>query len=676
MINEITAISTAELKEKWEHVYYQSALNPFLSWEWFSGVVAQAGRPDLIIESQCDLGRPLGLCFFFRRLEKGKRVLYLNKSGIPKFDQPWIEYNSFLTVTKLEKKVSVEVADYLFSNVSFDELVVGASTKQSLGVFELFFTTKRVEWYSQTYRADLTQFKNKSEYLASLSSNTRYQIRRSFKGYLTFGAYKVHRAETSVQAVSWFNEAAPHHISRWKNTRVGSGFENTSFTRFHKDFIQSCFTRGNIDILKIKFGNVTIAYLYNFIVGKRVYFYLSANVYTKIQRHAKPGLVAHTLAIDYYISKGFEMYDFMGGESQYKRSLATDGEPMSITRFQRSNWKTFFEKQARYIKHSIWNKSINESFQKKRVFVTGGTLNPKSDKAKYGSALVLEIELSSNKKPKIIRALSFQPDVKNKNYTSSTNVIFKSASIYNDSLYIPTETEIKKVDIKTMTIVDSYSSPSFNDLHHVFRRDNVLHIANTGLDCVCHLNMSDNSITHSETVDGSISRYNNITDFRELASTKPHLSHPNYCFELDGKLWVTRCDFMDAVCIDSPDKRIFIGDGLVHDGVVFGKYVYFTTVNGHIKLYDKQTMSLHCAINISVLDVRLDGWFRGIRPIDNGIVIIAMSKSRKSKRMSKKSRGSLLILVDIYKKKILQTWGVGSLGLDAIFSVIEVPKND
>ena len=163
-------------------------------------------------------------------------------------------------------------------------------------------------------------------------------------------------------------------------------------------------------------------------------------------------------------------------------------------------------------------------------------------------------------------------------------------------------------------------------------------------------------------------------DLRTIASTKPHLAHPNYCFVLDDEVWVTRCDFMDAVCVNNPNKRIFIGDGLVHDGVVKGKYIYFTTVNGRIKVFDKKTLQLCTDIDLAIVAPHWKGWFRGIVPITSGLVLIAMSKPRPSKRRILSTQQSALLLVDIFSNAVLQDWDLGDLGLDAVFSVLEVPK--
>lgn len=623
-------------------------------------------------------GTPIGVGIIFLKRHGFKTVGYLNRTGNIKLDQPWIEYNDFLVDSSCENEARTSLIAHCFDTLNCDELVVGASLKTILASFSLYFKKMRVEWYSQTYKIDLKSFSNKAEFLSSLSSNTRYQIHRAEREYGKSGAALVEKASTADQALAWLSDAAPYHIARWGDTRVGSGFENNYFVNFHKGLINSLFPNGKIDLLKISFGGQTIAYLYNFIVDKCAYFYLSANIYSGKTKHTKPGLVAHALAIEHYIKQGFDTYDFMGGESQYKRSLATQGEPMSIVRFQRDNMYIRLENQLRAFKQTLFSKPQNSFNDSRRLIITGGELNAepnaKGNLPQYSKALVCQIEINSSEKPVSINHLEYMPSRESDIYTSNTNITFKSASLYQNLLYVPTETEVKVIDINTMQIVESHSMPCFNDLHHIIKHEEKLFIANTGLDAVTELNVSTNEVSHHLVLEQTQCRPLKDIDYRQQPSTKPHLAHPNYCFELNNEIWVTRCDLMDAVAINDKTKRLFIGDGLVHDGVVSGKYVYFTTVDGHIKIYNKATLRMHADVDVKIIAPEFQGWFRGICPIRQSSVLIAMSKPRKSKRGSSNKQQSTLLLVDIYLKQIIQTWDLGELGLDAIFSVIEVPQ--
>lgn len=659
----------------WEQVFPLSNADEglFLSWHWMEQVLASYSG-DYVFLLTLEASKPVGVCIVFLQRENAKLVGYLNKTGVSSFDQTWLEYNDFVVSASNERAIKLSMLECCYHDLGLDELVVGASLKESLAPFGLLFAKKRVEWQSQTYQIDLSSYSDKQTFLLSLSNNTRYQIQRAKREYQNFGDKKVERAESVEEALSWFEEMAPHHIKRWRDTRVGSGFENPRFVTFHKNFIKACFHLNHIDVLKVSYGSDVIAYLYNFVVKERVYFYLSANVYTYNSKHSKPGLVAHTLAVEYYIARNIHLYDLMGGDSQYKRSIASNGQPISIVRFQRNNLRMFIERKARNIKQRCFAKSIKGFNGKKQLIVTGGKLNTENGTPKYIEARAIKIEISSQSEANILSSLSYTPSKIKDVQTDNTNIIFKSASLCGNLMYLTTETEIKVVDINNMDIVENYSMDCFNDLHHVIKRGEQLFVANTGLDAVTQIDLKTKHVIHHSTFRGKEMRPISGIDYRQRVSTKPHLSHPNFCFLVNDEVWVTRCDLMDAISIENPEKRLFIGDGLVHDGVVFGKYIYFTTVNGHIKVFDNQTLKLHCDLDINTISSQHNGWFRGICPINQGTVLIAMSKSRSSKRLKAVNNHSQLLLIDLYNKSIIQVWGLAEMELDAVFSIIEVPN--
>lgn len=676
-VSSIEINKCKELGRIWDELYKESAASPFLSKEWqLSATHLFRKQRYALIARKGD--KVIGMGILCTRYSNGKLVAFLNRNGHDELDQVWMEYNDFLLHKEFEAEARLALIQFCYEEIEFDEIVVGASLKKALAPFNLYFKKSRVEWHSQTYQVDLKRFYDKSDLLCSLSSNTRYQIQRAEREYSKLGSAQVERATTKELALSWLYDAAPHHIKRWSNTRVGSGFENPHFVNFHKGFIEDLYACGKIDLLRVSFGGHTIAYLYNFLIEKRVFFYLSANIYFGNTKHAKPGLVAHALAIEHYLKQGFDTYDFMGGESQYKRSFATQGEPISIVRFQRDNMYMRLENQFRAFKRALFSKAQNSFNDSRRLIVTGGTLNAepntKGNLPQYSQALVCQIEINSSKKPTRINQLEYMPTRECDIRASNTNIIFKSASLYQNLLYVPTETEIKIIDITTMEEQETYSLACFNDLHHVIKHNGKLFIANTGLDAVTELDLITKEVNHHLVLENTLTRPLDNVDYRQIASTKPHLAHPNFCFELNNEIWVTRCDLMDAVAINDKSKRLFIGDGLVHDGVISGKFVYFTTVEGRIKVYNKTTLKMHADVAVKTIAPEYQGWFRGICPISQGSILIAMSKPRKSKRGSSNKQQSTLLLVDIYLKQIIQTWDLGELGLDAVFSVIEVPK--
>ncbi|MBN1849827.1 MAG: hypothetical protein JW932_14715 [Deltaproteobacteria bacterium] len=106
-------------------------------------------------------------------------------------------------------------------------------------------------------------------------------------------------------------------------------------------------------------------------------------------------------------------------------------------------------------------------------------------------------------------------------------------------------------------------------------------------------------------------------DYRKI-STKPHQIHPNHVSFINEKMWVTRFNKKDAICLDNPSKRMDISCGKPHDGLVKDNNVYFTTVNGMIVVFDSRSLKCLSCHNITSLYSGLHpGWCRGLEIVGN-----------------------------------------------------------
>lgn len=203
------------------------------------------------------------------------------------------------------------------------------------------------------------------------------------------------------------------------------------------------------------------------------------------------------------------------------------------------------------------------------------------------------------------------------------SIVFKAASISGDRAYLCTQTEVLICDFPSFAIRQVISLPCFNDLHHVaVAPDGRLFVAVTGLDAVAEL-APDGMLLNLASVTGKSvwNRFSQTVDYRKVATTKPHLSHPNFVFFLNGEPWVTRFVQRDAVPLNgnaagrAPFK---LGMEGVHDGHVAAGSLYFTAVNGFVLRFDlasgdRQAFDLNRAR--SPYADRPLGWCRGILPL-------------------------------------------------------------
>lgn len=147
---------------------------------------------------------------------------------------------------------------------------------------------------------------------------------------------------------------------------------------------------------------------------------------------------------------------------------------------------------------------------------------------------------------------------------------------------------------------------------------------------VCKLTEDGNHVDCASVMEGSPwERFDKGTDYRKVISTKPHRSHPNHIFFLDDEPWVTRFEQKDAVSLVDHARRIDIGVGNPHDGLVLNGTVFFTTTNGHIVIVDARSRKRIDVINLNEKDPRDVplGWCRGLF-IDRNYVYVGFSRLR------------------------------------------------
>lgn len=256
---------------------------------------------------------------------------------------------------------------------------------------------------------------------------------------------------------------------------------------------------------------------------------------------------------------------------------------------------------------------------------------------------------------------------------------FKGARWDGDELLLCTEREVLRVDPAGWEVREVVSHPWFNDLHDVARIDGQLHVVSTGLDAV--LVLDDGQVTAAHGVLGPF-RGRPEVDYRAV-STKPHRSHPNHVFEVGGRVWATRLEQQDAVCLDDPGLRLPLEVGPVHDGLPVGTSVWFTVVDGRLVAVDAEERAVERVVSLRDDDPEPPGWCRGLH-IDGDRAFVGFSRLRTTRtrhhlarirgwlrgRQDATRRPTRVVALDLAEERIIGAWPTGRAGLDAIFAIL------
>ena len=272
-----------------------------------------------------------------------------------------------------------------------------------------------------------------------------------------------------------------------------------------------------------------------------------------------------------------------------------------------------------------------------RYYITGGRQRPNAkdyiEWFSYGEASIFEVD---DRDGSVQKRVAYKTPGDIRPDDPQANIVFKAGSINGRTLDVCTQTEILSYSLPDFEQVGYVSHPWLNDVHHVVRnRAGNFLVANTGLDQVLELTPAGEVVNEWSALPGEDpwDRFDRATDYRKVTTTKPHHAHPNYIFEADGELWVSRFVQKDAHCLGDPSRTISIGVEKVHDGNIHGGRIYFTAVNGHVVIADpvaNSVVAVHDLNAMTKTDKNL-GWCRGLHVLDENRVVVGFSRIRPSK---------------------------------------------
>lgn len=344
----------------WSYMLDKCPHSFFLSWGWISTWINS-------LPTDSDINLIVGyirekpiISFFICRnksLRHGlfpTRQLSLNTSANTYFDSLCIEYNSILVDSSFDFQLKHIIESIPLHN--WDEFLLHGITPDyidKIDIFKNIYSKKFniiIDGNINSFYVDLKKIReNKINYLQLISSNKRQQIRRSIKQYEKKGKIQIRQAESSDEALYMLDRLAELHQKEWVKRGMTGAFSNSYFYQFHKKLIKNRFHDNEIQLLHIFNKNMTLGYIYNFVYKKTVLFYQSGFNYLPKNIY-RPGLVSHYFAINYNIKKNYYTYDFLAGDSQYKKSLATGSTMLLWVRIQKKRKRFWIENNLKKIR--------------------------------------------------------------------------------------------------------------------------------------------------------------------------------------------------------------------------------------------------------------------------------------------------------------------------------------
>ncbi len=362
-------------RDRWHQVIAGMPVSsPFLSTAWTNAWMRVFGRvlKPVLVSVLDASGAPIGSCLLTSRVRRTTVVphvrVHLNTDGENAMDSVIVEHNALLAIAGAEDVVARAIAGHVVDMRADEFHVAGAGEVEVSRLLRAFPSwTADIEWHDAPFvNLELLRAASRS-HLDVLSRNTREQLRRSLARYQCRGPIVVEAARTVCEAEAMFVELVALHESRWQAVGHTGAFASASRREFHRAFIREGVPTGNAQLLRITAGGDTIAVLYNLVANGRVNFYQSG-LRLEDDKHLKPGMAAHHLAIQYCLEHGYAEYDFLSsapGEGRYKSSLANESRQLAQLTLARPGWRCRYFNGLRRLRHGA--RRIGRSFTLRRV---------------------------------------------------------------------------------------------------------------------------------------------------------------------------------------------------------------------------------------------------------------------------------------------------------------------
>jgi CelD/BcsL family acetyltransferase involved in cellulose biosynthesis len=362
-------LSNAEaLGVDWRALEERADASFFQTWTWLGAWLRALPRGTTLYVLRVQrANKTVGLALVGRRALRRFRVLpvrglFVSETGDPALDTLTVEHSGVLLERGLEAPALEAIARSLTAaRFPWDELRVSGIEAKDAPAYRVAWTAAgvnvRTEVEKPYFTVELDQLRaSRKDYLSSLSSNTRSQLRRSQREYERNGPVVIDFAADESEIEEYFSKLRDLHQAYWV-ARGSPGAFSTDFARaFHRELLAVAMPRGEIQLARITSGSDIIGYLYNFRHRGVVSNYQSGIRYTDNSR-LKPGLTAHQLAIEHNLANGARVYDLLMGDQRYKKSLSTYEGRMEYLVIQRDRVRFKIENAARVILRRVRRRS-------------------------------------------------------------------------------------------------------------------------------------------------------------------------------------------------------------------------------------------------------------------------------------------------------------------------------
>lgn len=321
----LTREAFARLEPEWDALLVQSAADTItLTFDWLSTWwdVFGEDRELMILIARDSGGELIGIAPLLKRTVQHFGVLPFKRlefiaSGEDEADEICSEYLDFIIKQGREAEVLGAMLEHLISQDSeWDEMVLTDILEESPSISIL---RNACEDAAMSWRILKTQHciflplpRTWDEFLKGLSRGYRHKITRDWRAASSLDTELV-VVDKPDDFADGFDTLVRLHQSRWIEKGRPGVFSSEKFTRFHTRLAAKLLPKGRLRIFILNLNGEPLAALYDFIYGRKVFYYQSGLKIADTPIHS-PGILIRSYAMEVAIEEKLTECDFMKGD--------------------------------------------------------------------------------------------------------------------------------------------------------------------------------------------------------------------------------------------------------------------------------------------------------------------------------------------------------------------------
>jgi CelD/BcsL family acetyltransferase involved in cellulose biosynthesis len=192
--------------------------------------------------------------------------------------------------------------------------------------------------------SNLEQFSNTEQYMQSLSTSLRGDVRRQIRRIEENGLLDLQQINAIPAALEELPDFLRYHSEKWPRSYKAPGF--------HANLLKYGLGSGKVHFSILKCGNDKISWHLGFIHNKTFYYYMP--VINPLYEKYSPGKIHLFKLIEYSILNGYKIFDHLRGDENYKAGWTDSYADLYSSNFVNNHPLSFTREMLCSIKNRIF----------------------------------------------------------------------------------------------------------------------------------------------------------------------------------------------------------------------------------------------------------------------------------------------------------------------------------